>query len=326
MSAAASTSVGSAALPGQGQGRASVDAAPLATPAKGQLRLQWESFQRQASGRRAFWVLACITVSCVVVPVVLPYSATDTNALTGATAPSLAHPFGTDVLGRDQLARILQAGRISLLIGFVVALATSAIGSVVGVVAGYYGGRVEQLVMSLVDILLTIPPLPLMMALAALASSEHSAVGHALGALPVVARFMLVMVVLGWMGIARIVRSQVISIKQQEYVEAAHAFGASDARIMFVHVLPNTVSSVAIFTAFAVAGAILGEAGLSFLGLGVRPPTATLGNMIGEATSLPIMMNAWWLLVTPMLVLLVIVLCVNFIGEGLRASFERGTR
>jgi peptide/nickel transport system permease protein len=267
--------------------------------------------------------MVALTLACVMLPWVLPWSSTEVDfEVLAATPPSAAHPLGTDHIGRDVLARLLDAGRISLLIGLAVALASAALGAAVGMVQGFYGGTVDSRLGWIVNILMTIPSLPLLIAMSSVVNSEGSAAGDLLGSIPAQWRIVLIMSLLGWMAISRVVRSQVVSLRQREFVEASIALGGSDRRVMVVHILPNTVSVLAVFTTLAVATAILGESTLSFLGLGVALPTPTWGNMLLDARDVFTAVQYWWLTWFPAAAILVSVLCVNFIGDGLRDAFD----
>jgi peptide/nickel transport system permease protein len=224
------------------------------------------------------------------------------------------------------LARLASAGRISLLIGLAVALISATFGGTVGLLQGYFGGKTDARLGWIVNILMTIPSLPLLIAMSSVASSEGSRAGEALRAVPAQWRIIIIMSILGWMAISRVVRSQVISLRRQEFVEAAEALGAKHSRIMIIHILPNTVSVLAVFTTLAVSAAIMGESSLSFLGLGVSPPTATWGNMLLEARDVFTAVQYWWLTWFPALLILTTVLCVNFIGDGLRDAFDPKAR
>lgn len=302
-----------------------------AAPASADGRTQWKIFRDSFAEHRAalvsLFVLATLSLACVVLPALLPWTATQVDfGLLTAAGPSASHPLGTDAIGRDVLARLASAGRISLLIGLMVALISATIGASVGICAGYFGGKVEDRLMWVVNVLMTIPSLPLLIALSSVAASEQGAAAAIFKAVPPEWRIITIMSLLGWMGISRVVRSQVISLRNQEFVEAATALGASHWRIMLVHILPNTVSVLAVFTTLAVSTAILGESALSFLGMGVQPPTATWGNMLLDAKDVFTVVNYWWLAWFPAMAILVTVLCVNFIGDGLRDAFDPKSR
>lgn len=290
-------------------------------------RMLWDGFSQHKAALVSLIVIGTLTLLCIVLPPLLPWSSTEVDFdVLAATPPSMSHPLGTDAIGRDVLARLASAGRISLLIGLAVALLSALVGGAVGTLQGYFGGAVDARLGWVVNILMTIPSLPLLIAMSSVASSEGSRAGDLLRAVPVQWRIVLIMSMLGWMAISRVVRSQVISLRQQEFVEAAEAQGASHLRIMVVHILPNTVSVLAVFTTLAVSAAIMGESSLSFLGLGVSPPTATWGNMLLEARDVFTAVQYWWLTWFPALLILVTVLCVNFIGDGLRDAFDPRTK
>lgn len=221
--------------------------------------------------------------------------------------PSAAHPFGTDDYARDVLARFLAGGRISLLIGFLAALSAALVGTVVGLVSGFFGGTVDNILMRLVDIMLSIPTFPLLIALA-------SVLGKG------VWQIILVIVVFGWMGDARLVRSVVLTLKQEEFSEAARAIGASPSRIMFVHYLPNVMAPIIVSTTLGIGSAIVYEASISFLGFGVQAPLASWGNMLQNAQNYVFTHQAlvWY----PGIAIFLTVLSFNFLGDGLRDAMD----
>jgi peptide/nickel transport system permease protein len=294
----------------------------ITAPARGQFLQFWDSFR---SHRMAFIGL-CVLSTMIVTVIFLPFviqSPTDIDMkLLAATPPSSHHIMGTDSIGRDVFSRLVNAGRKSLIIGFFVAIIAASVGSTVGVAAGYFGGWVDGVLMWWVNVLMTIPSIPLLIAVAVLVASPDSKIGPIIGGLPEEWRIILVMSSLGWMGISRVVRSQVLSLRKQEFVEAALALGARHPRIMFLHILPNSVSVIAVFTTLAVSGAIIGESALSFLGMGVQPPTATWGNMLAEARDLFTIMEYWWLTWFPAMAIFITVLSVNFIGDGVRDALD----
>ena len=219
-------------------------------------------------------------------------------------APSWEHPFGTDYLGRDVLSRVIHGGRISLAIGVIAVLISGLVGTIIGSLAGFVGGWVDEVLMRLTDIVFAFPTA--LFALAVMAVFEN----------PTVTKIFVVLGLVGWAGIARLVRSEVISIKERDYVTAARAIGLSPLRIVVVHVLPNTVGTLSVALTLGVAGNILTEAWLSFLGLGAQPPLPSWGAMITEGqfylTSRP------WVCVFPGLAILLTVLGFNMFGDGLR--------
>ena len=180
--------------------------------------------------------------------------------------------------------------------------------------------------MWVVNVLLSVPAFPLLIALSSVATSANGPAAKMLGAVPPAWRIIIIMSLVGWTGISRVVRSQVISLRKQEFVEAATALGATHRRVMLVHILPNTVSVLAVFTTLTISATIMIESSLSFLGLGVPPPGASWGNMLLEARDAFTAVHYWWLTWTPALMILVTVLCVNFLGDGLRDAFDPKAR
>ena len=221
--------------------------------------------------------------------------------------PSLAHPLGTDDLGRGVLVRMLYGARISLLVGFVAVGISTLIGIVLGSLAGYYGGWTDALIMRFVDIMLCFPTFFLILAVIAFLD-------------PSIWNIMIVIGLTSWMGVARLIRAEFLSLRQRDFVLAAQALGASDLRLIFRHILPNAMSPVLVSATLGVAGAILTESALSFLGIGVQPPTPSWGNML--ITGKQTLGSAWWLSVFPGLAILITVLGYNLLGEGIRDALD----
>jgi peptide/nickel transport system permease protein len=211
-------------------------------------------------------------------------------------------------LGRDVLTRIMYAGRISLVVGYVVALAISVVGALVGAIAGFYGGWLDSLLMRLVDMLISIPLLPLYLILAALIPGGG------------VGRIVLIFTVFGWTTVARLVRGQILSLKTADFVEAGRAMGASESRIILRHLIPNAMAPVIVAATLTVGNAILAESGLSYLGLGIQPPIPSWGNMLQRAQEY--LLKASWLAVFPGLFIFFTVLSFNFVGDGLRDALD----
>jgi peptide/nickel transport system permease protein len=221
--------------------------------------------------------------------------------------PSWQHPLGTDDLGRGVLVRMLYGARISLLVGFLAVGISSAIGVILGSLAGYYGRWVDALIMRFVDIMLCFPTFFLILAVIAFLE-------------PSIWNIMIVIGLTSWMGVARLVRAEFLSLRQRDFVLAAQALGASDLRLIFRHILPNALSPVLVSATLGVAGAILTESALSFLGIGVQPPTPSWGNML--ITGKQTLGSAWWLSVFPGLAILITVLGYNLLGEGVRDALD----
>ncbi|MCW2921555.1 MAG: oppC 2 [Thermoleophilia bacterium] len=324
----ANSAAGSVVRPGvlNLPGQSSADSQQLSAPARTQLQQTWDSFR----AHRAAFIGLCILLTMIVVCTVGPFVLQDPDAIDmqvlGYQAPSASHPLGTDAIGRDVLSRLVNAGRTSLAIGFSVAIGAAVIGSMVGVSAGYFGGRVDSGLMWFANVMMSIPSMPLLLTVAVIVANEDSKVGPIIQKIPEWARIALVLIILGWMGVSRVVRSQVVSLRNQEFVEAALALGGTHKRVMTVHILPNCVSVLAVFTTLAVSGAIIAESALSFLGFGVQPPTATWGNMLAEGKGLITILQYWWAVWFPALAIFVTVLSVNFVGDGIRDALDPKTQ
>jgi len=224
-------------------------------------------------------------------------------------APTLVghHYFGTDEIGRDYFSRVIYGIRTSEEVGVVVAILSSLIGLVIGAVAGYYSGWLDNILMRITDLTLTLPFLAILLTAAALLGTGSQW------------RVTFILAALFWTNIARVVRGIFLSLREKEYVEAAKAAGAGDTRIMFRHILPNTLGPIVVSGTLAVATAILVEAALSFLGFGIKPPTPSLGVLVSDGQTNP---QQWWLTIFPGLTIVLIVLCVNFVGDGLRDALD----
>lgn len=249
-------------------------------------------------------------------PFLSPYLPNKVDALMINKAPSLRHWMGTDQLGRDILTRLMSGGRISLTIGIASMTLSIIIGTILGAVSGFYGKIVDSIIMRFADILMSIPSLPLLIILAALMSEWK---------IPQESRIYLVMVMLslvGWPGLARLIRGQILSLKEQSFMDAAEVLGLSDKRKIFSHLIPNTIPLLIVIATLGVAGAILNESTLSFLGLGVTPPTASWGNMIDAANSFMDFKNRPWLWIPPGAALLLTIISINLMGDGLRDALD----
>lgn len=236
-------------------------------------------------------------------PLLCPYDPSAQELARRLEAPSLAHPLGLDELGRDILARLLQGARISLMVGIAVVSVSSAVGMLFGSIAGYFGGRVDDLISRVIDVLMAFPGILLAIALVAV-----------LG--PSLLNVVLALSVIGWVGYARLVRGQALRARELEFVQAARACGASSARIVLRHILPTAIPAVVVQGTLGMAGAIIAEAALSFLGLGVQPPTPSWGTMLDAGRAH--LFDAPHLTIFPGLAIATLVLGFNFLGDGLR--------
>jgi len=241
-----------------------------------------------------------------------------------ASAPTLDgwHIFGTDQLGRDYLSRIIYGIRTSLWVAVFVALLSTVLGTAVGAISGYYGGKVDNLLMRFTDLILTLPGVAVLLTAAVYFGSNDSEVsaGPITVTIPQPMKIGLILALLFWVFLARIVRGLFLSLREKEFVEAAKAAGASDLRIITRHILPNCIGPIVVFTTLIVAAAILTEAFLSFIGYGIQPPNAALGKLIVDGQSEGF--TLWWLVTFPGLAILIIALCINFVGDGLRDALD----
>lgn len=237
--------------------------------------------------------------------------------------PSVEHPFGTDRVGRDIMARTIYGGQISLMIGALAVLVEVTLGTALGAIAGYYGGMVDSLLMRFTEAMLSIPSLLLLLVMAKFFGGQIADVqmfGRTFSGSVVV--IILILGLTSWMSLARIVRSTVLSLKEQDFIQAARALGATNARIIIAHILPNSLASIIVSATLGVAGAILSEAYISFLGLGVQAPTASWGNILTEAQEFQIIKDAPWYWFFPGMLILLTVLSINFVGDGLRDALD----
>lgn len=282
---------------------------PALRPAVGQgyWQVAWRRLRRHRPAMVGAGVVAVLVVAALLSPWIAPYPPTHIDLANRMSPPSWKHPLGTDELGHDVLTRLLYAGRVSLTVGFSAAVASAVVGTAVGLLSGFYGGWLDNLLMRFVDIMLSVPDLPILIILARYFG------GSLVGIVAVITAF-------GWMGTARLVRGEVLRLKGTDFVEAARALGASNARIMWRHLVPNALAPVIVAATLAVGGAILTEAALSYLGFGIQPPTPSWGNMLQNAQDFiwrtPLL--AFW----PGLMIFLTVLCFNFFGDGLRDALD----
>ena len=258
-------------------------------------------------------VIAIMVVMAVFAPIVARQDPNAIDLINLLDPPSRAHWLGTDVQGRDVWARLVYGARVSLAVGLVSQTIAVTLGITLGLLAGYYRGWIDEIVMRLADITLAFPTLLLLIAMSAAFQPSMTVVFVTIG-------------VVGWAGIARLVRGQVLVVRDLEYVQAARALGAKGERVMLIHILPNVVGPVVIAATLGIAGAIMAEAALSFLGLGIQPPTASWGSMIADGRDLDQLRNAPWTSLSPGLAIGAAVLGFNLLGDALRDALDpRGT-
>jgi ABC-type dipeptide/oligopeptide/nickel transport system permease subunit len=298
-----------------------VDAAPPGTDRRiereftvkerSQVSMVLRRFLRHRAAVASLVVLVLVALMCYVGRKLWPHDYTWIEG-PSSQSPTLQYPMGTDAIGHDYFAQVLRGGQQSLNVAFLVALVSTGIGAPYGAIAGFYGGRVDNVMMRFVDVLLTLPFLAVVGAMAHHFSGTWYTVALLLGAF-------------GWVVNARVVRGVVLSLREQEFIEAARALGASDARIVFRHLLPNVTGPIIVQATLDIAFAILGEAALSFVGLGVQTPDTSLGLLANSAKDA--LDTRPWLFYFPGLMIIVIALCINFIGDGLRDALDpRQTR
>lgn len=273
----------------------------------GHAALVWAGLRRHRMAMASLAVVAVLAAACAAAPLLAGYAFDAIDLASIRQAPSWEHWMGTDDLGRDLFTRILYGGRISILIGLLSAVIGTGLGALVGAAAGYTGGRTDNVLMRVTDVAYSIPTLPLLIVLA---SYTRAAAGS----------MALIIGLLSWMGTARVVRGEVLSIKRMAYVEAARGLGATHARVLFGHVLPNALGPIVVSGTLAVGNAVIVESSLSFLGLGVQPPTPTWGNMLMDAQAT--MATQPWLAIFPGAAILLLVLAVNFLGDGLQDALD----
>jgi len=254
-----------------------------------------------------FIIITIMFLLAMLAPWIAPYDPNEFNVKAILLSPSWTHWMGTDGLGRDVFSRMLYGGRISLLVGLVAVGISTAIGVILGALAGYYRGWVDTVIMRLVDVMLSIPSFFLILAVIAFLT-------------PSIINIMIVIGLTSWMGVTRLVRAEFLSLSNREFILASRTLGAKDARLIFKHLLPNSLTPIIVSSVLGVAGAVLMESGLSFLGLGVQAPQASWGNILTDGKEY--IQFAWWLSLYPGLAILLTVLGYNLLGEGLRDALD----
>jgi peptide/nickel transport system permease protein len=294
-------------MPGQIQDFA---ATRTARPRESPLALGVRRILRRPSSRVAFFVLGVIVLVGLLAPLVAPYNPSAQPDIVGLKnlPPSLAHPFGTDIYSRDVLSRVIYGARLSLMIGVLATIVSLTVGVAYGAISGYAGGILDAVMIRVLDAFLSIPRLLLLIGV--LVAWQNMSIGA----------LVVFLGLTGWFGLSRIVRGQVLALKHAEFVTAAQALGASRRRILWRHLLPNLVSPIVVAATLGVAHVIVLEAGLSYLGIGVRPPLASWGNIIQDGAD---QFSLWWISLFPGLFMVLTVMTLNILGEALRDAYER---
>jgi len=276
-------------------------------------RRRWRTLRRflrhKAAVASTIFMVVVILAAFPLASFVAPAGPYKVDLKVAAQAPGGAHILGTDVIGRDVWSRMIYGGRVSIAVGLVAVAIYIAIGTLLGLISGYYGGRVDSVVMRITDTFMAFPTFIILICVVTLIG-------------PGLINGMVAIGLLGWTGTARLVRSVILSLREQDFITAARAVGVPTSRLLLRHILPNVVALLTVSASFGVAGTILTEAGLSFMGLGIRPPTPSWGNMINEAQSIQILATLPWLWIPPGVMITFCVLAINFIGDGLRDALD----
>ncbi len=309
---------------------ATTPAAPAAQPVKSvsAFGLAMRRLRRHKAAMISIAFIIFITLVAIFAPFIAPHDPNAQNIGSIYGPPSAAYPLGQDDLGRDLLSRVIYGSRISLLVGFLVAVMSVFLGTLLGLAAGFLGGWVDTVISRFTEFMLCLPTLPLLLVLSGiLAASDKGfvvAFRDRLGPSASVVIIVAVLTLFGWMGTSRLVRGEVLKLKNMEYVDAARALGANNNRIMWRHLVPNLLGIIIVSATFDMGSAILSEAALSFLGFGIQPPVSTWGNMLSNAQE--VVLQYPWIPFFPGLAILFTVLAFNFLGDGLRDAFDPRAR
>ncbi|HEY4551659.1 MAG TPA: oligopeptide ABC transporter permease [Bacillaceae bacterium] len=254
-------------------------------------------------------VLLVIIMLALLAPWIAPYDPGKTSMADKLTAPGKEYWLGTDRFGRDILSRLLYGGRISLMVGFASVAGALVIGTTIGALAGYYGGIIDAILMRFVDIVISIPTLFLLITIVTIFE-------------PSIDKLIIIFAVTSWTGTARLVRGEFLTLRTREFVLASRTIGTRPTKIIFSHILPNAMGPIIVAATLLIGGVILSEAALSYLGLGIQPPTPSWGNMLQDAQNFTVLIKAPWYPTFPGLLILITVLCFNFVGDGLRDALD----
>lgn len=272
-------------------------------------QLAFRKFRKNKLAMFGLVVILILIIVSIAAPVLTPYDRDKIDLYNMEAAPSREHLLGTDDVGRDVLTRLLYGGRVSLAVGILASLVEIIIGVVMGSVAGYFGGKVDAVIMRITDIIMCFPFFVVAIVMAAIVG-------------PSMVNLILIIAVLEWTKIARIVRAEVLSLKERDFITAARSMGLNGFEIIVRHVLPNTFASILVFATLAIANGILTEAALSFLGMGVRPPQPSWGNMLAAAQSMRVLQYQWWMWIPQGFMVFITVISINFLGDGLRDALD----
>jgi peptide/nickel transport system permease protein len=269
----------------------------------------WRRLARHRVALISLVFLAFMALAAILAPYISPYDPYAMSLGNGGLPPSLEHPLGTDKLGRDTLTRVFVGGRVSIAVALCAVAISSSLGTVLGLIAGFRGGWVDTIIMRITDIFMAFPLFVLLIVLVSMLGSSARNV-------------VLILGFFSWMSVARLVRGQVLSVMTEPYIEAATSTGAKSGQLLLRHVLPNSFVPIVVASTLGVANAMLSEAALSFLGLGIQPPTPSWGNMLNTAQSLQVLVNEPWVWIGPGAAIALTVLSINFLGDGLRDALD----
>jgi len=279
-------------------------------------QLFWRRFSANRMALVGGTMLLIIIAAVIFVPFISPYSPTDQNLRNRLQPPSTEHWMGTDDLGRDVFTRVLYGGRISLSVGLLAIAVSITLGTLVGLLSGYYGGRTDSVLMRTTDVFLAVPRLFVLIVLVTFLRALELPWLQPGSFTPIA----LVIGVLAWMGVARLVRASTMELRAREFVQAAQAVGASNTRILVRHILPNIASPIIVAATLGLAAAIITESGLSYLGFGVQLPTPTWGNMLSNTQNQ--MTTAPWTAIFPGMMIFIVVICINYLGDAMRDALD----
>jgi peptide/nickel transport system permease protein len=254
-------------------------------------------------------ILTILTIMSLLAPVLAQWDQNKIDLFSIEAPPSAEHPLGTDELGRDVLSRLLYGGRVSIMVGICATLVQVTIGVLLGMTAGFFGRIVDSIIMRICDIVMCFPFYAIAISLAALLGANVWNVVFIVGAL-------------NWTGVARIVRAETLSLRSREFIDAARALSLNNVEIIWRHILPNVLGPIIIYATLGIATGVLSEASLSFLGLGVKPPQPSWGNMLSAAQNMRILSSEWWMWIPPGAMVFLLVLSINFVGDGLRDALD----
>ncbi len=271
-------------------------------------KIAWTRFKKHRLAMVSLWIIIVLGILSIVIPVLSSYSVGEPNIKEIFREPSKEHFMGTDEHGYDVFTRLFYGGRISLSVGLMAAIFSAFLGTIIGATAGYFEGIIDSMLMRLTDTMLSLPVLPFLLILAAVVEQRS------------IILIVLIISLFSWMGVARLVRGEVLSIKQREFIDACKALGSSNSRIIFKHIIPNALTPVIIATTLSLGSVIQYEAVLSYLALGIDPSTPSWGNMLSNAQEY--FTKAPYLVLYPGILISITIICINFIGDGLRDALD----